>query len=132
MQGTCLCGGITVSSGDQNEVSLCHCAMCRRWSGGPMFAVHGGKGVSFKGLTPTAYRSSEWAERGFCPTCGTHLFYHLLPTDEYILSAGLFQEQGFELTGQIFIDEKPDFYALKNDTPTLTGQQVFEQFVPKL
>ncbi|MCX4072726.1 GFA family protein [Aeromonas caviae] len=77
------------------------------------------------------YRSSEWAERGFCPTCGTHLFYHLLPTDEYILSAGLFQDQGFELTGQIFIDEKPDFYALKNDTPTLTGQQVFEQFAPK-
>ncbi len=65
------------------------------------------------------------------PTCGTHLFYHLLPTDEYILSAGLFQDQGFELTGQIFIDEKPDFYALKNDTPTLTGQQVFEQFAPK-
>ncbi|MDX7900197.1 GFA family protein [Aeromonas media] len=131
MQGTCLCGGITVSSGDHKEVNLCHCTMCRRWSGGPMFAVHGGKGVSFKGLTPVAYRSSEWAERGFCPTCGTHLFYHLLPTDEYILSAGLFQEQGFELTGQIFIDEKPDFYELKNDTPTLTGQQVFEQFAPK-
>ena len=89
------------------------------------------QGVSFKGLTPVAYRSSEWAERGFCPTCGTHLFYHLLPTDEYILCAGLFQEQAFELTGQIFIDEKPDFYELKNDTPTLTGQQVFEQFAPK-
>lgn len=131
MEGHCLCGGITVSSGDHKEVNLCHCAMCRRWSGGPMFAVHGGKGVRFTGMTPVAYRSSEWAERGFCPTCGTHLFYHLLPTDEYILSAGLFQDQGFELTGQIFIDEKPDFYALKNDTPTLTGQQVFEQFAPK-
>lgn len=98
---------------------------------GPMFAVHGGTGVTFKGLTPVAYRSSEWAERGFCPTCGTHLFYHLLPTGEYILPAGLFQEQSFELTCQIFIDEKPGFYALKNDTPTLTGQEVFEQFAPK-
>ncbi|EOD55490.1 hypothetical protein G113_08660 [Aeromonas molluscorum 848] len=96
-----------------------------------MFAVHGGTGVTFKGLTPVAYRSSEWAERGFCPTCGTHLFYHLLPTGEYILPAGLFQEQSFELTCQIFIDEKPGFYALKNDTPTLTGQEVFEQFAPK-
>lgn len=97
----------------------------------PLFAVHCGKEVRFRGLTPVAYRSSEWAERGFCPTCGTHLFYHLLPTDEYIVPAGLFQSESFQLASQIFIDEKPDFYELKNETPTLTGQQVFEQFAPK-
>ncbi|MFM4964211.1 GFA family protein [Aeromonas bivalvium] len=131
MQGRCLCGGITVSSDEHKEISLCHCTMCRRWSGGPMFAVHCGGGVQFKGLAPVAYRSSEWAERGFCPTCGTHLFYHLLPTDEYILSAGLFQTQHFELASQVFIDEKPDFYELKNETPILTGQQVFDLFAPK-
>ena len=84
--------------------------------------------MQFVGATPTAYRSSDWAERGFCATCGTHLFYHLLPSDEYILPAGLFQDQAFRLASQIFIDEKPDFYELRNDTPTLTGQQVFEQF----
>ncbi len=59
------------------------------------------------------------------------LFYHLLPTDEYIVPAGLFQSESFQLASQIFIDEKPDFYELKNETPTLTGQQVFEQFAPK-
>ncbi len=88
--------------------------------------------MRFRGLTPVAYRSSEWAERGFCPTCGTHLFYHLLPTDEYIVPAGLFQSESFQLASQIFIDEKPDFYELKNETPTLTGQQVFEQFAQAL
>ncbi len=87
MKGHCLCGGIEVSAGDHKEVGLCHCSTCRRWSGGPLFAVHCGKEVRFRGLTPVAYRSSEWAERGFCPTCGTHLFYHLLPTDEYIVPA---------------------------------------------
>lgn len=46
----------------------------------------------------------------------------------YYVSAGLFQDQAFELASQIFIDEKPPFYALANQTPTLTGQQVFEQF----
>lgn len=128
MKGTCLCGAIEVIAPDHGDVGLCHCAMCRRWSGGPMFAVHCGEGVQFLGATPTAYRSSDWAERGFCTTCGTHLFYHLLPSDEYILPAGLFQDQTFRLTSQIFIDEKPDFYDLRNDTPKLTGQQVFEQF----
>lgn len=131
MKGHCLCGGIEVSAGDHQEVGLCHCSTCRRWSGGPLFSVHCGKEVHFSGLTPVAYRSSEWAERGFCPTCGTHLFYHLLPTDEYIVPAGLFQNESFQLASQIFIDEKPDFYELKNETPTLTGQQVFEQFAPK-
>ena len=128
MKGTCLCGAIEVVAPAQHDVGLCHCSMCRRWSGGPMFAVHCDASVRFVGATPTAYRSSDWAERGFCATCGTHLFYHLLPSDEYILPAGLFQDELFRLTGQIFIDEKPDFYALANDTPTMTGQQVFEQF----
>lgn len=105
MKGHCLCGGIEVSAGDHKEVGLCHCSTCRRWSGGPLFAVHCGKEVRFRGLTPVAYRSSEWAERGFCPTCGTHLFYHLLPTDEYIVPAGLFQSESFQLASQIFIDE---------------------------
>lgn len=93
-----------------------------------MFAVHCGGNVQFSGATPKAYRSSDWAERGFCADCGTHLFYRLLPTGDYIVPAGLFQDRDFELTSQIFIDEKPAFYALANQTPMLTGQQVFEQF----
>ena len=131
MKGQCLCGAIEVEAPAQQEVGLCHCSMCRRWSGGPMFAVHCGSQVRFGGQAPSVYRSSEWAERGFCPRCGTHLFYHLLPANDYILPAGLFQDQGFRLTNQIFIDEKPAFYDFSNDTATLTGQQVFEQFAPK-
>lgn len=129
MKGSCLCGAIEVIAPEQDEISLCHCSMCRRWSGGPMLAVHCGEGVQFVGSVPTAYRSSDWAERGFCGTCGTHLFYHLISSDAYILPAGIFQDQGFRLTSQIFIDEKPGFYDFSNSTPKLTGQQVFEQFL---
>jgi len=131
MKGSCLCGSIEVITDDQNEVGLCHCSMCRRWSGGPMFAVHCGTNVQFHGSNPIAYRSSDWAERGFCGKCGTHLFYHLLPNNEYILPAGIFQGNSFELTNEIFIDEKPEFYEFKNETNKLTGQQVFAQFAPK-
>ncbi|WP_084711757.1 GFA family protein [Photobacterium swingsii] len=105
--------------------------MCRRWTGGPFFAVHCGPNVTFLGDTPAIYPSSEWAERGFCAKCGTHLFYHLLPKNEYILSAGLFQDQDFDLESEIFIDEKPDYYAFSNETEKLTGQQVFEQATGK-
>lgn len=131
MKGSCLCGAVDVVAEDHHEITLCHCSMCRRWSGGPMFAVHCGTNVTFSGSTPATYRSSDWAERGFCARCGTHLYYHLIPGDEYILPAGIFQDQAFTLASEIFIDEKPAFYALKNDTVKMTGQEVLAQFAPK-
>lgn len=96
-----------------------------------MFAVHCGSKVEFKGKEPTTYQSSDWAERGFCSKCGTHLFYHLLPSNDYIIPAGLFQDDQFQLSNEIFIDEKPGFYELKNKTTKMTGQEVFEQFARK-
>lgn len=96
-----------------------------------MFAVHCGPNVEFKGEKVSIYRSSDWAQRGFCATCGTHLYYHLLPSNEYIIPAGLFQSEQFELKSEIFIDEKPAFYEFKNKTNKMTGQEVFEQFAPK-
>lgn len=131
MKGQCLCGSIKVEAADQTDLSVCHCTICRRWAGGPMFAVHCGADVRFSGGTPSRYQSSDWAERGFCSHCGTHLFYCLLPTGEYVLPVGLFQEQDFSFTSQIFIDEKPACYDFSNQTSKLTGQQVFEQFAPK-
>lgn len=128
MKGKCLCGAIEITADDNDEVSLCHCSMCRKWTGGPMFAVHCGKDVSFSGEEPSRYQSSDWAERGFCPRCGTHLFYYLIPNKEYVFTAGVFQDRNFHLSSEIFIDEKPAFYDFKNETQKLTGQQVFEQF----
>jgi hypothetical protein len=131
MKGKCLCGKVEVETADKTDLGLCHCSMCRRWSGGPMFAVHCGSDVSFTGDAPSRYQSSDWAERGFCASCGTHLFYHLLPNNDYILPAGLFQDQDFQLSNEIFIDEKPEYYEFSNQTTKLTGQQVFEQFAPE-
>ena len=131
MKGNCLCGAIEVVAERQTEVGLCHCSTCRRWSGGPMFAVHCGPNVEFKGEKVSIYRSSDWAQRGFCAACGTHLYSHLLPSNEYIIPAGLFQSEQFELKSEIFIDEKPAFYEFKNKTNKMTGQEVFEQFAPK-
>ncbi|MGR5132111.1 GFA family protein [Vibrio alfacsensis] len=131
MKGTCLCGAIEVTAPEHNEVSLCHCDMCRKWSSGALHAVHCGSGVEFSGPEPKRYRSSEWAERGFCGECGTNLFYHLLGSDEYVLSAGLFKQPDFKLTLEIFTDEKPQYYQLQPESKKMTGKEVFEQFVPK-
>ncbi len=132
MKGKCLCGSVSVETELVNEVGLCHCSMCRKWSSGPLHAIHTKQGVKFNGIEQiTRFQSSDWAERGFCSKCGTHLFYYLIPANEYVLSAGLFPEESFTLASEIFVDEKPEYYELNPDSHKMTAQEVFEQYAPK-
>ena len=98
--------------------------MCRRWSGGPGFSASVGN-VEFTGEENIArFGSSAWAERGFCKTCGTNLFYRLKETDHYIMCMGTFDDQAqFKLAGEIYIDEKPASYEFAGDHPRLTGEE---------
>jgi hypothetical protein len=132
MKGHCLCGAVQLTARDNPQMDACHCSMCRRWGGGPFLTVHGGTDVQIAGSGHVrAYRSSDWAERGFCGTCGSHLYYKLLPTGEYVMPAGLFQDgPDFHFHEQIFIDEKPASYEFANATPKLTGAEVFAKFTP--
>ena len=131
MQAQCLCGAVHVTAPTVRDVHVCHCPMCRRWNGGPGFCVDGGTEVEVSGPV-TRYASSDWAERAFCSRCGTHLFYRLLDTNAHSLSAGLFQdEDGLQITEQIYIDEKPAYYDLANDTPTMTGAEIEAKYADK-
>jgi hypothetical protein len=132
MKGACLCGSITITTADMRRMGACHCSMCRRWGGGPMMSVHCGSEVEVEG-TPmvTTYKSSGWAERAFCSQCGTHLYYRLVPANDYILSVGLFQDgPEFSFVEQIFIDRKPSSYSFSNKTENLTEAEVFAKYAP--
>ena len=132
--GKCLCGEVKIKvTGEHNDVGTCHCEMCRRWSSGPYMAVHVGTDLEIEGSENiTAYRSSDWAERAFCNKCGSNLYYKLLGNGEYMLSAGLLEDQGgMELINQVFVDEKPDYYDLANETNEMTGAEVFAYYAPK-
>lgn len=123
--GHCLCGAVTITvTAMQAEVDVCHCAMCQRW-GGAFFAGVKGEDVTVSGEEAiTAYRSSEWAERAFCGTCGSNLWYRFLPTGSCSFLAGLFDlPPGFGIERQIFVDEKPDWYDIAQDSPMLTAEQ---------
>ena len=129
--GKCLCGSIELEVELTNtEVAACHCNMCRTWNGGPMLAVDGGvlKTVTNESMI-TRYQSSEWAERGFCSQCGTHLFYFLKLNNQYHFPAGLLDSEPlYELSHQVFIDEKPEYYSFSNKTKNLTGEELFTLF----
>lgn len=129
LRGKCLCEKVQISL-VVNEASfdVCHCGMCRRWGGGPALTLEAQDQVTLHGEEwVSRYDSSAWAERAFCKSCGTHLFFRLKRTGYQNFSLGLFPEaSGFRMKRQIYIDAKPDQYAFANLTEKLTEAQVLQ------
>jgi hypothetical protein len=128
--GRCQCAAVTfIAEKVPPEISVCHCRMCQRMSGG-IFVTTPARGVKFDGEENVAvYRSSAWAERGFCSKCGTQLFYRILDSDEYDMCVGTFDDQSeFVLSLEIFIDRKPDAYALAGEHTRLTEAETLEKY----
>ena len=95
-------------------------------------AVDCGVDVTFDGGgNISVFNSSDWAERGFCNKCGSHLFYRLKESNQYVMPLGLFDDDiPFVFDHQIFIDEKPSFYEFANETSDMTGAEVFAKYAP--
>lgn len=128
-KGSCLCKAVSFEAPKaSHEVGVCHCNMCRTWSGGPYVGVDCGTDVKFTGEI-TTFNSSEWAERAFCASCGTHLYYRFKANGQTIMPAGLFDDnESLVMDHQIFIDEKPKYYDFANQTKNMTGAEVMEMF----
>lgn len=129
--GSCLCGAVTITAKPKsNHVGACHCDMCRKWGGGPLLVVECEDDVHFESdRNIGVYSSSDWAERGFCQQCGTHLFYRFKQGGFYAIPVGLFDEkQQWQLAEQVFIDNKPAYYSFAEKTRNLTEAEIIAQF----
>jgi hypothetical protein len=111
LEGRCLCGDVTVAVAGAHDprVGACHCRMCQRWSGGLFLCFEAdAAAVSVSGAV-ARYRSSSFAERAFCPRCGSHLWFNDVaaggePT-RYELMPGLFDAaRGWPLRSEIYTD----------------------------
>ena len=132
-KGKCLCGAVVLEADASIGVGACHCEMCGRWAGGPFMGVNCGSDVSFEGSDNIkVFNSSEWAERGFCSGCGTHLFYRIKRNGMHVVPVGLFEDaDAFKFTHEVFIDEKPGFYDFSNKTEQMTGEECFAKFAER-
>ena len=121
--GSCLCGAVTVKAAPEPHFHACHCGTCRKWSGGPLMAAVCGQDAEIEGEV-TRYQSSPIAERGFCPACGTHLFYYSVPAKLYVMPVSLFDDpSGLEMTAEIYVDDQPDYYAFAGNRARMTGAE---------
>lgn len=129
--GSCLCGSVLITAiNPSNKVGACHCSVCRKWGGGPFMEIDCGTEVIIEGEENiTVYDSSDWAERGFCKKCGSHLFYRLKESRQHMVAVGLFDDQeNFVFESQVFIDKKPSFYSFSNRTNDMTEKEIFELY----
>lgn len=129
ISGRCLCNAVTFTvDAVENDYHVCHCGMCRRWSGGPVM-VADAQGVVFTGNESLArYDSSEWAQRGFCKSCGSNLFYYLKPADRYLMTVGAFDDaERFRMVGEIFVDHQPPGYQFAGNL----GRETEAEFLAK-
>jgi hypothetical protein len=119
IQGRCLCGAITFRVTTAPEgTSACHCSQCRRQSGHVWAsATVPADGVEITG-EPRWYAASDEAVRGFCPTCGSVLFWRPMdrPTISVALGA-LESPTGLRLDRHIFTADKGDYYDISDDVP---------------
>lgn len=131
--GSCLCKAVTFSFNlKAKHFDACHCGMCRSWGGGPALTVESDGGIEFTGFEHvTLYDSSEWAQRGFCKYCGSHLFWRLKDPEQGFCNFNLGtldNQEEFDFTLQIYIDAKPNNYSFANSTKMLTEKEVLEMF----
>ena len=131
VSGHCLCGAVTYKAkAASHDVSVCHCGMCRRWTGGPLmyFDVEGAPSFTGQSAIGT-YRSSVTGERGFCRNCGSVLFWKVAGEDRYTFTAGsLDATTGLTLAKEIFIEDKPAFYDFANPTEKLYGSDAMSVY----
>lgn len=128
--GRCLCGAVRFRAARvEDDLGACWCDMCRRWAGGPFIAVTA-RGVTFEGAEAIrTHASSDWAERAFCGTCGSTLYFRVTAPGPhgdgaYELAIGLFDDtSGMRLTQEIYVDRQPDAYALQAGLRRLTGHE---------
>jgi len=110
LAGGCQCGAVRYRlMGEPTGVSICHCRMCQKASGGPFMAFGGVRLAEFvvtSGAIST-FASSDIAERGFCARCGTPLTYRGLGADRVSVTLGSLDDPNeVEPTSQLGVESK--------------------------
>lgn len=125
--GGCQCGAIRLeATGEPLDVGYCHCAICRKLSGGPvqLYAEYPAGAVRYLSGEPSIYRSSERGRRRFCPICGTHLEFRSLDApDRVYLEATVFDRlDDLAPRRHIFHDSRPPWFEIADDLPRHSGE----------
>lgn len=114
--GSCACGAISYSAEEVQPIWYCHCRQCRNITGHFMAAAQ----VDLDKITivgePKWYYVTERSRHGFCPECGSQLFWRNEQNNYMSLTGGGMDDtSGLGNKGHIFVNEKGDYYDIPNN-----------------
>lgn len=124
--GGCLCGAVRYELTERpTRNGYCHCRMCRRATGAPVFAGVALRKSAFR-LTrgeSKRYRSSEAAFRHFCGACGSPLFFEGLDDPDHweVLVGSLDDPSWVEMKEHSFTASRMPWFDVRDDLPRFPG-----------
>lgn len=125
--GGCLCGAVRWELAPVAlSVANCHCRLCQRAVGAAVVAWTTAPAAALTLLRapPAWYPSSAAAERGFCPTCGTSLFFRArgAPEGPIDLTVASFDHpEDLAPTMEIWTESRQDWVPLLPGVPAHAG-----------
>lgn len=125
-EGGCLCGAVRYRSTQPPlRGVICHCPMCRKHSGAPALAfVHFPRAAfAWTSGEPARYRSSPYAERGFCPDCGSTLSMHeeVLGDRVQIAVGSLDRPERVRIDDHVWTRERIPWFDVADGLPRFPG-----------
>lgn len=128
LSGRCLCGGVTWRTvGTPFGAGFCHCESCRRASSAPVTTFFGlpRDSVLWHGLM-REYVASETVRRGFCPDCGTQLYFRSTnrPTETHLCAVTLDDPTQFVPQGHFHFAERLPWLDFADDLPKYSGSAI--------
>ena len=93
LSGGCQCGAVRYQARSLKDNShVCHCRMCQKAAGNFFMALVGVplEDFSWTRGAPSAFKSSELVERGFCSQCGSPLFFRHAANRHISMTIGSF------------------------------------------
>ena len=121
-EGGCLCGALRYrSTAAPVRGVICHCSMCRKHSGAPILVFVHFPIEAFAWIKgePTRYRSSQYAERGFCPKCGSTLSMHeeVLGDRVQVTLGSLDEPNRAKIDDHVWTEDRIAWFEVKDELP---------------
>ena len=122
-EGGCHCGNIRFKAeGPLRQILMCHCSDCLKLTGTSWgaSAAYADRITWLSESQPRWYRSSQWAERGFCPECGAQMFYRRRDLPLVSIAPGAFDSsEMLTVSGQTYRHAHPSWGPCGDDLADL-------------
>lgn len=129
MNGSCLCGAVRwATDAAPRPPVACHCTQCRKQSGHYWAAAQvPADALRVEGAVRW-FQASEAARRGFCPVCGSFLFWQPMedgrPAPHMSIGMGSVDgPSGLQTAVHIFVADKGDYYGLPPGERQVAGDE---------